>query len=127
MKKCEYCAKEITYFEQYCCDDCQESVNKFNETRDRFSKLFSVVSFICVFGIPLGLMVFSFARALGLLLSAGSCFAMGIVLFLLPFPAENMITKYKLKKAIKITRIIGVAVIGVGLAICLLSILLFGI
>ena len=97
LKKCDYCAKEISYFEQYCSEECHGNANKYYETTEKYGKLFSIINMICFFGI-----------------TVASCDILGIMLILLPFPTENMISKYKLKKATKITRIIGLAVIGLG-------------
>ena len=36
MKKCEYCAKEISYHEMYCCYECQNSANKYYDLKDKF-------------------------------------------------------------------------------------------
>lgn len=115
MKKCDYCAKEITYFEQYCDDDCHANANKFYELREKFEHIFSIVNSICVFGIPIGLFVFSFARTLGMIVALISFLMLGIMLILLPFPTDNMISKFKIKKAVKITRYIGIAVIVLGI------------
>lgn len=115
MKKCDYCAKEITYFEQYCDDDCHANANKFYELRERFEHFFSIINSICVFGIPIGIFVFSFARTLGMIVAVISFLVLGIMLILLPFPTDNMISKYKIKKAVKITRYIGIAVITLGI------------
>lgn len=115
MKKCEYCAKEISYFEQYCDTECHAKANKFYETRERFEKLFSLIDGICVFGIPVGLFMFSFLRTAGMLTTVLSFLILGTMLILLPFPTENMISKYKLKKAIKICRYVGAAVIALGI------------
>ncbi|MCH5296090.1 MAG: hypothetical protein J1E85_00305 [Ruminococcus sp.] len=115
MKKCDYCAKEITYFEQYCDDDCHANANKFYELRERFEHFFSIINSICVFGIPIGLFVFSFARTLGMIVAVISFLVLGIMLILLPFPTDNMISKYKIKKAVKVTRYIGIGVIVLGI------------
>ncbi len=117
MKKCDYCAKEISYFDQYCSDDCHIRANKYYETEEKFGKIFSVINAICVFGIPVGIFLFSFAKLVGALIAAGSCVILGIMLILLPFPTEGMISKFKLKKAMKITRIVGIVVIGLGFLI----------
>lgn len=117
MKKCDYCAKEISYFDQYCSDDCHIRANKYYETEEKFGKIFSVINAICVFGIPVGIFLFSFAKLVGALIAAGSCVILGIMLILLPFPTEGMISKFKLKKAMKITRILGIVVIGLGFLI----------
>ena len=117
MKKCDYCAKEISYFDQYCSDDCHIKANKYYETEEKFGKIFSVINAICVFGIPVGIFLFSFAKLVGALIAAGSCVILGIMLILLPFPTEGMISKFKLKKAMKITRIVGIVVIGLGFLI----------
>lgn len=115
MKKCDYCAKEITYFEQYCDEDCHAQANKFYELREKFENVFSVINGISVFGIPVGIFIFSFAKILGMIISILSFFVLGIMLIFLPFPTDNMISKYKIKKAVKITRCIGVAVLALGI------------
>lgn len=116
MKKCEYCAKEITYFEQYCDTDCHAKANRFYELRERFEKVFSIVNGFCVFGIPVGLFLFSFTRTAGMVITVASCLILGIMLIALPFPTENMISKHKIKKAMQITRYIGMAVVALGIA-----------
>lgn len=116
MKKCEYCAKEISYFEQYCDEDCHAKANKFFEMRERFEHTFSVVNGICVFGIPIGIFLFSFLRTAGMIVTVLSCLVLGVMLILLPFPTDNMISKYKIQKAVKITRYIGFAVLALGVA-----------
>lgn len=121
MKKCEFCGKQISYFDQYCDDECHIKANKFYEKSERFSKVFSIVNGICVFGIPVGLFLISFSRSVGLTVALASCIILGIMLIILPFPTENMISKFKIQKAVKITRIIGCAVIFLGLLIIPLS------
>lgn len=117
MKKCDYCAKEITYFEQYCSDECQRRANKYYETSEKYGKLFSVINVICVFGIPVGLFLFPFSKSVGTVLASVCCVVLGIMLLFLPFPTEGMISKLKLQKSIKITRIIGASVIALGFLI----------
>ena len=121
MKKCEFCGKQISYFDQYCDDECHIKANKFYEKSERFSKVFSIINGICVFGIPVGLFLISFSRNVGLTVALASCIILGIMLIILPFPTENMISKFKIQKAVKITRIIGCAVIFLGLLIIPLS------
>ena len=47
MKKCEYCAKEISYFDQYCSDECEQECLHHYALNERFSKLFLVINTIC--------------------------------------------------------------------------------
>ena len=117
LKKCDYCAKEITYFEQYCDEECQANANKYYEKIEKFGSVFSVINTICVFGIPVGLFLFTFLKEVGMVISFSSCIILGILILLLPFPTENMVSKYKIKKAVKITRYLGFAVIALGFAI----------
>ena len=125
MKKCEFCGKQISYFDQYCDDECHIKANKFLRKRASvFGKLFAVINMICVFGIPIGLFMLSFAREVGLTVALASCIILGIMLIILPFPTENMISKFKIRKAVKITRIIGGAVIFLGVLILLLALLI---
>ena len=110
--------------DQYCDDECHIKANKFYEKGERFGKLFAVINMICVFGIPIGLFMLSFAREVGLTVALASCVILGIMLIILPFPTENMISKFKIQKAVKITRIIGGAVIFLGVLILLLALLI---
>ena len=116
MKKCEYCAKEISYFEQYCNDECHINANKYYEMSEKYGKLFSVIN---------GIFVASFSNSIGTIVSVGSCIILGIMLIILPFPTENMISKFKIQKSMKITRIIGLALIGLGMLIALFMIFFF--
>lgn len=125
MKKCDFCAKEISYFDQYCSDECHAKANKYYEISDKFGQLFSIVNGICVFGIPVGLFLLPFSKNCGMVVALLSSFILGIMLILLPFPTDNMISKFKLQKAIKITRIIGVCVIVLGFLIAGLALIFF--
>lgn len=122
MKKCEYCAKEISYFDQYCDEKCHANANKYYETSEKFEKVFSIINSICVFGIPIGIFLFPFIKIPGAIIAGISCAILGIMLIILPFPTENMISKFKIQKATKITRIIGACVIGLGALIVLFMI-----
>lgn len=117
MKKCEYCAKEISYYDQYCSDECQIKANKHYELSDKFAKIFLVINVIGVFGIPVGLFLMSISKYVGAVVASGSCVLLGIMLIFLPFPTESMIKKFKIKKAMTITRIVGIAVVALGCAI----------
>ena len=115
MKKCEYCGKEISYFDMHCNEDCQMKAGKFYDLRDKYGKLFTVFNTIFVFMIPIGVFIGSviggFADALIVIGFVG----LGIMLNLLPFPTESMIKKHKIQKSMKICRIFGLILVVIGL------------
>ena len=118
MKKCEFCGKEISYFDMYCQDKCQENANKFYDLRDKYGKLFAFLDAIFVFLIPIGIMAGSLFGAIGDSLIVIGFGGLGIMLLLLPFPTESMIRKHQIKKAILMCRIFAlililIAVIGI--------------
>jgi hypothetical protein len=115
MKKCEFCAKEISYFDMYCCDDCQNKAAKFYNLRDKYGKLFTFFDAIFVFLIPVGLFLGTLTGALGDAMIVLGLLGLGIMLLLLPFPTESMIRKYQLQKAIKLCRIFGLILIAIGI------------
>lgn len=114
MKKCGFCGKEITYHEQYCCDECQVNANKYYEKSEKFAKAFYVISMICLIGIPVGLFLLSVFRMPGAIIATASCVLLGILILLVPMPTEGMIKKNKIQKAVFRTRIFGVCVIALG-------------
>lgn len=120
MKKCGYCAKEISYHEMYCCDECQNSVNRFYELREKYQKVFSAVNGIFVLLIGISIFFYALFQNLGVFGVMISLFVLGILYFFLPFPPEVMIQKYKLKKSIKICRFIALGIFLLGVVVLIL-------
>ena len=125
MKKCDYCGKEISYMEQYCDESCHRKALKYYELHEKFSKLFSFINIVCIFGIPVGLFILSFAPDVGFSILAFSVAIEGLIILLLPFPVENMITSMKIKKAMNVTRIIGAAFMVLGIVLIIIDFLYF--
>lgn len=117
MKKCEYCAKEISYHEQYCSDECHLNANKYYEKSQKLTNFFYVISMACVIGIPVGLFLFSFLKLLGILIASISAEVLGLMLIFIPIPTEGMIKKRKIKEAVKRTRIFGICMLILGFLI----------
>ena len=120
MKKCEYCAKEISYHEMFCSDECQNASNKFYEKREKYQKPFSVINGIFVLAIGICLFLYAFTREIGAIGMAVSILVLGIMYLFLPFPPEIMIHKFKLKKAILISRVIAGVLILIGIIVLIL-------
>lgn len=125
MKKCEYCGKEITYFEQYCSEDCQRNAIKYYDKVEKFTNIFAIINCVCIFGIPIGIIIFSFANAIGATVLAASLVILGLTISMFPFPVENMITKHKIEKAQKLTRVFGFIILGLGIIASVAAIILF--
>lgn len=125
VKKCEYCAKEISYMEQYCCEDCKREAIRFYDRQEKYTKLFSVINCVCVFAVPIGLFMFPMINAVGFSMIAFSLVILGLTVFLLPFPTENMISKFKLKKAVNICRILGAALFIAGVILTIVDFVIY--
>lgn len=123
MKRCDYCGKEISYFDQYCNEECHAKANKFYEKRERFTNVFSILCAVSVMAVAIGLFIFSFSHDLGTIMVVGSCTVLAALLFLLPFPTDDMLSKHKIKKAVKITRIVSYIVLGIGIVFLIFSLI----
>ena len=121
MKRCDYCGKEISYFDQYCNEECHAKANKFYEKRERFTNVFSILCAVSVMAVALGLIIFSFLHDFGTIMVVGSCTVLAVLLYLLPFPTDDMISKHKIQKAVKITRIVSYIVFGIGIVFLIFS------
>ena len=115
MKKCEYCGKEISYFDMYCCDECQEKAGKFYDMRDDYGKVFALLDTVFVFMIPLGIFLGTLTGAIGNSLIVVGLVGLGIMLNLLPFPTESMIRKHQIEKSKKMCRIFGLVLVAIGI------------
>ena len=125
MKKCDYCAKEISYYDQYCDEECEKKALDFYTLRERYTKVFSVLNIIGVFGIPAGLFLSAIDATVGFSITAFSLMLVGVTVFFLPFPVENMISSMKIKKAVFITRMIGIGFFVLGIILFVIRIALF--
>lgn len=120
MKKCSFCAKEISYDEMYCCDECQKSANDFYEMRDKNQSAFSALNGVFVIGIGICIFLYAFLPAVAVVAGSICLMILGLMYFFLPFPAEVMIEKYKLKKAMNITRAISMVLFAIGAVLLVL-------
>lgn len=125
MKKCDYCAKEISYYDQYCDEECEKKALDFYSLREKYTKVFSILNIIGVFGIPVGLFLSAIDAAIGFSLTAFSLMLVGTTVIFLPFPVENMISSMKIKKAVFVTRMIGVGFFILGAVLMIVRIILF--
>ena len=115
MKKCAYCAKEIGYHDYYCCDDCQIGANNYYDKKEKYQKVFSVINGIFVLGVGICIFLYSFLPGGGAGGLALCLIVLGVTDLLLPFPADIMIEKFKLKKAVFLTRVIAGVVLLLGI------------
>ena len=125
MKQCDYCAKEISYYDQYCDEECEKKALDFYSFREKYTKPFSILNIIGVFGIPVGLFLSAVDTAIGFSITALALMLVGATVFFLPFPVENMISSMKIKKAVFVTRIIGVGFFILGMVLFITRILFF--
>jgi putative Mn2+ efflux pump MntP len=125
MKQCAYCGKEIDYHEMYCCDECEDSAQAFFDMREKTQSTFSVVNGVCVLGIGICIFIYAFLQDFAVIMGSSLLMALGAMYFFLPFPAEVMVNKYKLRKAIVLTRYIAIVLFLIGFAVMTLH--LFGV
>lgn len=123
MKKCEYCAKEISYHEIYCSDACEKNAENYYTKRTRMQKLISFANIVGTCLIAVGIFVFAMQNFVGALMMAVGGLSVGAVTLLLPCPTDNMIKKHKLEKAVKLVRIFGIILLVFGCAALVLAFL----
>lgn len=121
MKKCNFCAKEISYHEMFCSKDCEASYNKYFAKRAKLQKLLSTSNILGTCLIAVSIFVIPLQNFVGLLMMAIGGFAVGLVTLLLPTPTDNMVKKHKLQKAINIVKVLGIILIVFGLCALILA------
>ncbi|MGN0499497.1 MAG: hypothetical protein ACI4F6_10650 [Acutalibacteraceae bacterium] len=126
MKTCDYCAKEIDYHHQYCCDECEKEAQYFYAKQKRSERPVSIINMIAFIGVIIG----GFCAALynpqqGSLLCAAMLILLGIAYLIFPFAPDNIIKKYKIQKSIKIIRIIALGFLALAAVLLALAVFVF--
>ena len=122
MKKCDYCAKETSYYDQYCDENCEKKALDFYTLREKYQKPFGALNIFGVFLMPVGIFLSAFDVGIGSWIVSAALLILGSTVFFLPFPVENMISSMKIKKAVFVTRMIGVALFSIGIIILIIKI-----
>ena len=115
MKKCAYCAKEISYHEMYCSSECEKMYTSYFTKRAKLQKLLSAANIMGTCAIALGIFLYALTNLVGSMTLACGALTVGLITSLLPTPTDNIIEKHKLKKAVKITRYFGFFLTAVGI------------
>lgn len=121
MKKCEYCAKEISYYDQYCSEACEEKAKQYYDLTRNKRKLFSFFNFTGLLALIIGLFWMLFQAQVGAYIAGAALLIVGILFFLFPFGTPEMLQKFKIEKMTKIVKIIGILATVIGLILLLLG------
>ena len=121
MKKCYYCAKEISYHDMYCSKECEEEYTAYFRKRTKLQKLLSSVNITGPFLIAIGIFLYALNNFVGALAVAVGCLSVGLITLFLPTPTDNFIEKFKLKKAVSIIKKFGIVLIVVGIGALVLA------
>ncbi len=111
MKQCGYCAKEIGYNDMFCSSECETLSNSHYTVRAKFQKLISALNILGTCAIGIGIFVYALANFVGTVLIVGGAAVTGLLTLIIPTPPDNFTKKYKLKKAVFLTRIFGLVLI----------------
>ncbi len=124
MKKCDYCGKEISNFEMYCCDMCEQKALKYYKNEKKYRNVFGFFDVICIVSI----LIFCFTALLfsakvALTGSGVSLVVLGLAVAVFPMPTLNQISRFKIKKAVFTTRLCGLILIALGCVLFVLGII----
>lgn len=125
MKHCEYCAKEISYYEQYCGKRCEEQAIKYYRLTRNKRKLFSFINFAGLLALTVGLFWTLFQAQIGAYIAGTALVFLGLLYFFFPFGTPDMLQKHKIQKTIKIVKILGCIAIAIGIAAIVLGLAVF--
>lgn len=121
MKQCEYCAKEISYYEQYCSKGCEERAGKYYRLTRNRRKLFSFINFTGLLALTVGLFWTLFQAQVGAYIAGTALVFLGLLYFFFPFGTPEMLQKHKIQKTIKMVKLLGIAAAAIGVAAIVLG------
>ncbi len=123
MKKCEFCGKEISYFDQYCNNNCESSTKAFYKKRNRRAKLSSTLTVIALAGFGISAFMFLFGIKWASMMISACITLFGILLIIFPYATDYMIKKYTVKKSVVIMKRAGIVILALGIAFIFASVM----
>ncbi|MGN0517717.1 MAG: hypothetical protein ACI4II_03215 [Acutalibacteraceae bacterium] len=123
MKKCEFCGKEISYFDQYCNEKCESDAKLFYSYRLKSSKIFSAVSILLMLGVAIGGFMFLFGISFATIIMFASATLLGAVLIIFPFGTDSMLKKYGIKHSSSLIKKIGAVICILGAIFTFVSVM----
>ena len=125
MKKCDYCAKEVSLNEYYCSEDCEKhAIDYYTVVKDK-EKIFSVINVISFFSICASLIWTMFQPYVGLYILSGVLLVVSILFYIYPFATGLMLEKYKVKKSVSIIKKIAIAILVLSIIITIVTTFVF--
>lgn len=125
MKQCEYCAKEISYYDQYCSTECEEKAKRYYDLARNKRKLFSFFNFTGLLALIAGLFWMLFQAQVGAYIAGAALLVVGILFFFFPFGTPEMLQKFKIEKMIKIVKALGITAAVIGVVLIVLGLFVF--
>ncbi len=126
MKTCDYCAKEIDYNHQYCCDECEAQALAFYTKQKRSERPVSIINMIAFIGVIVGGFCCALYDAVqGSLLCAAMLLLLGIAYLIYPFAPDNIVKKFKIQKSVKLIRMLALCFVGLAVILTLLAVFVF--
>ena len=123
MKKCEFCGKEISYFDQYCNETCEIDAKHFYSYRLKSSKVFSAVSILLMLGVAIGGFMFLFGISFATIIMFASIALLGALLIIFPFGTEGMLKKHGIKHGCLLIKKIGAVICVLGVIFTFVSVM----
>lgn len=123
MKKCEFCGKEISYFDQYCNEECESNAKRFYSYRLKSSKIFSAVSILLMIGVAVGGFMFLFGVSFANIIMFASAALLGAVLIVFPFGTDGMLKKYGIKHSSSLIKKTGIVICSLGVIFTFVSVM----
>ncbi|MCQ4023170.1 MULTISPECIES: MFS transporter [unclassified Ruminococcus] len=126
MKTCDYCAKQIDYHHQYCCDECEKEAQLYYTRQKRSERPVSIVNVIAFFGAIIG----GFCAAIfdpqkGTAFCAVMLTLLGITYLIFPYAPDGIVKKHKILKSIKLIRSIAIGFLAMAAVLFVLAIFVF--
>ncbi len=123
MKQCCYCAKEISYQEMYCSKECEEAYTGYFALRTKLQKLLAIFNILGTCLIAVGIFLVSIHNFVGLMMMSVGGFSVGFITLFLPTPTDNIIKKFKMKKAVKFVRLFSLVLLAFAVVTLILALI----
>lgn len=117
INTCDYCDKEIENGKDYCSAECRKRAYVFTKYYTRWKTLFTVLLVVSAAAVAVGALMTTALNRLypSFIIMGCGMILFGLTMLVFPFASQNTFSRFGIRRALLVTRILGIIIAVLGI------------